>query len=88
MCSEEMKLWNELRTASFALVELGLYLDTHCEEPAAMALYQQYRAQRQNAMEALNLQYGPVTPYDQPGEMDLDLRAMALGRGGMSHVDL
>ena len=51
MCSEEMKLWNELRTASFALVELGLYLDTHCEEPAAMALYQQYRAQRQNAME-------------------------------------
>ena len=56
MCSEEMKLWNELRTASFALVELGLYLDTHCEEPAAMALYQQYRAQRQNAMEA---RHGP-----------------------------
>ena len=64
MCSEEMKLWNELRTASFALVELGLYPDTHCEEPAAMALYQQYRAQRQNAMEALNLRYGPVTPFD------------------------
>ncbi len=63
MCSEEMKLWNELRTASFALVELGLYLDTHCEEPA-MALSQQYRAQRQNAMEALNLRYGPVTPFD------------------------
>lgn len=64
MCNEEMKLWNELRTSSFALVELGLYLDTHCEEPAAMALYQQYRAQRQNAMEALNLRYGPVTPFD------------------------
>lgn len=29
-----------------------------------MALYQQYRAQRQNAMEALNLRYGPVTPFD------------------------
>jgi len=64
MCSEEMKLWNELRTASFALTELALYLDTHGEEPAAMSLYQQYQAQRQNAMEALNLRYGPVTPFD------------------------
>ena len=64
MCSEEMKLWNDLRPASFALVELQLYLDTHGCEPAAMALYHQYRTKRQNAMEALNLQYGPVTPYD------------------------
>lgn len=64
MCNEEMKLWNELRTASFAMVELQLYLDTHCEDADAMALYHQYKAQRQNAMEALNLRYGPVTPYD------------------------
>jgi len=64
MCSEEARLWNELRTSSFALVELTLYMDTHGEEPAAMALYQQYRAQRQNALETLNLRYGPVTPYD------------------------
>ena len=64
MCNEEMKLWKELQNVSFAMTELQLYLDTHCEEPAAMALYQQYRARRQNAMEALNLQYGPVIPYD------------------------
>lgn len=64
MCNEEMKLWNDLRNASFAMVELQLYMDTHGGEPGAMALYQQYRTKRQNAMEALNLQYGPVTPYD------------------------
>ena len=61
MCNEEMRLWTQLQEASFAIDDLKLYLDTHCEVPAAMALYQQYRLQRQNAMEELALRYGPVT---------------------------
>lgn len=64
MCNEEAKLWDELRNTSFAMTELTLYMDTHGGEPAAMALYQQYQTRRQNAMEALNRQYGPVTAYD------------------------
>ena len=61
MSNEEMKLCCQLRDASFAIDDLKLFLDTHCEEPAAMALYQQCRMQRQNAMEELALQGCPMT---------------------------
>lgn len=64
MCKEEAKLWTELQNASFAMTELGLYMDTHCGEPGAMSMYRQYQARRQNAIEALNRQYGPVTSND------------------------
>ena len=64
MCNEEAKLWTELQNASFAMTELQLYMDTHGGEPGAMALYHQYQNRRQNALEALNRQHGPVTAYD------------------------
>ena len=60
MCPEEMRLWTQLREASFAMDELRLYLDTHWEEPGALALWQQYRLQRQNALEELALRDIPV----------------------------
>ena len=73
MCNEEMKLWKELQNVSFAMTELQLYLDTHCEEPAAMALYQQYRARRQNAMEALN-----EKPKSETEELEKKYEAMGV----------
>ena len=50
----------ELMALDFAVVELGLYLDTHKDDQEAFALYQNYVALYQEGKVKYEKQYGPL----------------------------
>ena len=50
----------ELMALEFAVVELGLYLDTHKEDQEAFKLYQKYVALYQEGKEKYEKLYGPL----------------------------
>lgn len=54
----------ELQALNFVLNELGLYLDTHCDDAEAFALYQSYRKLEQEGRAAYVAKYGPLTQMD------------------------
>ncbi len=51
---------HDLQALSFALQELKLYLDTHCEDREAAELYRQYAELYKNAVEQYQAQFGPL----------------------------
>lgn len=55
-----MQLINEV---SFALDDVGLFLDTHPNNEEALMYYQKYRMQREHAIKEYETNYGPVTKY-------------------------
>lgn len=50
----------ELQALSFALNELGLYLDTHKNDMQALELFKQYQALYRAGMEKYQQMYGPL----------------------------
>lgn len=50
----------ELQALEFAVLELGLYLDTHPDDTEAFSLYKQYAAMEKRARESYEAQQGPV----------------------------
>ena len=62
--NERMKkneLLNHLNAVSFAVVEAQLYLDTHPEDPDALAYFQKYSQLRNQALKEYATYYGPLT---------------------------
>ena len=51
----------ELQALEFVITELGLYLDTHCDDQEAFALFQEYVALEQEGRKRYEAMYGPVT---------------------------
>lgn len=51
----------ELQALSFALTELGLYLDTHTKDAEAVALFKAYAELYQQGLEAYQTEHGPLT---------------------------
>lgn len=57
----------ELQTMAFAIQELALYLDTHCNDSEALTLYRMYQKMYHEGMEIYTKRYGPLnhgTPTD------------------------
>lgn len=52
---------HELQALSFAIVELGEYLDTHPEDQEAFSLFQSYAALYQKGREEYEAMHGPLT---------------------------
>ena len=52
---------HELQALSFAISELGLYLDTHAEDEAALALFRQYVDLYDNGLARYEAENGPLT---------------------------
>lgn len=50
----------ELQALSFAIVELGMYLDTHPEDEKSLALFRQYVELYEDGMRRYEAQYGPL----------------------------
>ncbi len=59
--SEREELLLNLDQISFAAHELNLYLDIHPEDRKALALFNQYRKMENDAMNAYEVKYGPLT---------------------------
>lgn len=52
---------HELQTLGFALVELGQYLDTHCDDEEAFQLFRSYGELYRKGKEEYEKMYGPLT---------------------------
>ena len=57
-------LFNQLQAMSFAIDELGLYLDTHQDDADAVALFNQYVERYAEVMQKYEAQYGSLTQMD------------------------
>ena len=55
----QMLSW--INMVSFAVVEAGLYLDTHPADPAALSYYREYSRLRKQAVDDYTSLYGPLT---------------------------
>ncbi|MGN0659611.1 MAG: spore coat protein CotJB [Emergencia sp.] len=59
--AEAMK---EVQMYDFALVDTGLFLDTHPDNQAALTFYDETRKKYLEAVEAYEEQFGPLTATD------------------------
>ena len=57
----------ELMAIDFAADELELYLDTHCDDAEAFAMYQTFLALKKEARSRYVQQYGPISQEDMLG---------------------
>ena len=57
----------ELMAIDFAADELELYLDTHCDDTEAFAMYQTFLALKKEARSRFIKQYGPISQEDMLG---------------------
>ena len=57
-------LSSQLQAMSFAIDELGLYLDTHRDDADAVALFNQYVERYADTMQKYEAQYGSLTQRD------------------------
>ncbi len=61
MCKEE--LMQCIRSTNFAVIELGLYLDTHPQCPCALEKYHMYKKKLKEAVAVYERNFGPLTIY-------------------------
>lgn len=55
------ELLNHINAVSFAVVEAQLYLDTHPDDPDALAFFHKYLEERKIALKEYATYYGPLT---------------------------
>ena len=58
--SEKQQLLNFIDEVSFAVLDAGLYLDTHPTDVAALEYYKKYQNLRERALEEYQNNYGPL----------------------------
>jgi spore coat protein JB len=60
----QAQLLQEIDEASFAVIDIHLYLDTHPEDEEALAFYQEHMAHRLRLMRTYAQNFGPLTIDD------------------------
>lgn len=58
---EEMLV--QIKELNFAVIELGLYLDTHPEDQRALCLHRKYAKELKDLKDKYQKVYGPLTIY-------------------------
>lgn len=58
---EEMMM--KIRELNFAIIELGLYLDTQPEDQRALCLHREYTKELRDLKDKYQRMYGPLTIY-------------------------
>lgn len=58
---EKDELLKQIYEASFAVVDLTLYLDTHPHDRNALEAFHEYQSRRKTALEAFEKKYYPLT---------------------------
>lgn len=61
-CQREEMLMN-IRELNFAVIELGLYLNTHPEDQRALCLHKKYVKELKDLKDKYQKVYGPLTIY-------------------------
>ena len=60
---EREELLKKIKCLNFAIIELGLYLDTHVNDTKALCLYREYTNQLKNLKNEYQKIYGPLSIY-------------------------
>ena len=60
--NEKQLLLRKIKKYDFSLRELDLYLDTHPNCRRALALFENYKQLRQEAVREYTSKFGPITP--------------------------
>ncbi len=60
-CNVRREMMQEIRSLQFAIIELGLYLDTHPNDQKALCLHKKYCKQMKELKDKYQKVYGPLT---------------------------
>ena len=60
---ERRKMLMKIKELSFAVVDLGLYLDTHPEDNKALCLHRRYSKELKDIKDKYQKVYGPLSIY-------------------------
>lgn len=62
--NDKEMLLNGIGLFSFAMVDMGLYLDTHPQDREALHLFRQYAGNKASLQKEYAMKYGPLTLED------------------------
>ncbi len=54
---------DQIKALDFAIIELGLYLDTHPEDQRALCMHREYTKQVKDLKDKYQKMYGPLTIF-------------------------
>ena len=57
------EMLHKIKTLNFAVIELGLYLDTHHDDQKALCLHREYTNQLKDLKDKYQRIYGPLSIY-------------------------
>lgn len=60
---ERKEMLMQIRELNFAVIELGLYLNTHPEDQKALCLHRKYTKELKELMDKYQKVYGPLSIY-------------------------
>lgn len=62
-CNEKNEMREQIKQLNFAIIELGLYLDTHPDDNKALNLYKRYNRELKELKDKYQKIYGPLSIY-------------------------
>ena len=65
-CARNMRrqeMIDQIKGLDFAIIELGLYLDTHPEDQKALCMHREYTKQLKDLKDKYQKMYGPLTIF-------------------------
>ena len=66
MTKRQQALMNKIQTASFAVTEANLYLDTHPTCAEGLEYFRRHKEMYEKAVKEYETQYGPITAAASP----------------------
>lgn len=62
-CCAKEEMLNQIKCYNFAIIELGLYLNTHPDDDKALCLHRKYCKELKELKDKYQKVYGPLTIY-------------------------
>lgn len=65
-CDTDMRrqeMIDQIKSLDFAIIELGLYLDTHPDDQKAICMHREYTKQAKDLKDKYQKMYGPLTIF-------------------------
>ena len=65
-CDRDMRrqeMIDQIKSLDFAIIELGLYLDTHPDDQKAICMHREYTKQAKDLKDKYQKMYGPLTIF-------------------------
>lgn len=60
---QRQEMIDQIKSLDFAIIELGLYLDTHPDDQRALCMHKEYCKQAKDLKDKYQKMYGPLTIF-------------------------